>query len=78
MQEINLYRYVVENGIQITPCQKNENDDVYKIRLVADNGMILKKGDNLAYVVDVEINDVENWEEIEDETVEEDEEFEEN
>lgn len=67
MNKINLYCYKEEDGsTTVTPVQRNENDVAVRYRLVADDGKILKKNDDLTFVVDVFEEDIKNWEEIDD------------
>lgn len=65
MQQIELYRYVEADGsITVTPNKRNDNDLIHKYRLIADEGKALTDGENVASVVDVSIDDVSNWTEI--------------
>lgn len=65
MQKIELYRYVeVDNSITVTPNKRNDNDLIHKYRLIADEGKALTDGENIASVVDVSIDDVGKWTEI--------------
>ena len=65
MQQIELYRYVEEDGsITVTPIKRSDTDTVHKIRLVADEEKALTDGENIASVVDVSIGKVEKWTEI--------------
>ena len=67
MNKINLYCYKEEDGsTTVTPVQRNENDVAVRYRLVADDGKILKKDEELTSVVDVFEEDIKNWEEIDD------------
>ena len=45
MQTINLYRYEQNGLVAITPNKRNETDMPYKYRLIAAEGMLVKKGD---------------------------------
>lgn len=64
MKTVNLYRYDETNGIVVTPNIRNDGDAPYAYRLVADDGKILKNGDELTYCIDTKTPD--NWEEIDD------------
>lgn len=64
MKTVNLYRYDETNGIVVTPNIRNDGDTPYAYRLVADDGKILKNGDELTYCVDAKTPD--DWEEIDD------------
>lgn len=65
MQQIELYRYVEQDGsITVTPIKRSDTDTVHKYRLIADDGKALTDGENVASVVDVSIDDVGKWTEI--------------
>lgn len=66
MRTVNLYKYVEANGIVVTPHARNEEDTPNSYRLIADEGKILKNGENLTYCVDTRT--VDGWEEIDDHT----------
>lgn len=38
MEIINLYKYIDEDAITISPIQRHEDDEPYCVRLVADDG----------------------------------------
>lgn len=61
MQIIDLYRYEDNGTVVITPNKRNEKDIPSRARLVADEGAILVKGDIETEVVDVMLNEVEQW-----------------
>ena len=64
MQKIHLYRYTQHNVVIITPVKRNEVDTPHKMRLVADDGYVLKNGETIATAVDTNIEDIELWTEI--------------
>ena len=72
MQIITLYRYKREGGgITVSP-EKPDCEYTTLFRLVADEGMVLSKGDVIAECIDTV--DVEEWVEIEAPVIETDEE----
>ena len=71
MQIVNLYRYEDENGvITITPNARTEADAPSRLRLVAEEGMILTNGETETPVVDIMFEEESNWYEIIDEEAE--------
>jgi hypothetical protein len=71
MQIVNLYRYEDENGVvTITPNPRKETDTPSRLRLVADEGMILTDGNTKTPVVDILPEEADNWHEITDEEAE--------
>lgn len=65
MQKINLYRYEEKNGaIRITPTPANENDSPSRLRLVAEEDMILTNGIVDTPVVDIFFEEIDDWWEI--------------
>ena len=64
MKNINLYRYETGNGVIITPNAKNETDIPSRMRLVADENKALTNGETITLVVDVLLEDIKNWYEI--------------
>lgn len=72
MQRVNLYRYEDENGVvTITPNPRKETDIPSRLRLVADEGMLLTDGNTKTPVVDILPEEASNWHEITDEDAEE-------
>ena len=68
MQRVNLYRYEEENGVvTITPTPRTETDTPSRLRLVADEGMILTDDNTKTPVVDILPEEEPNWHEITDE-----------
>ena len=67
MQIINLYKYIRENGGTTVSPVKPNCDYTEMVRLVADEGKVLVKGDVMTSCIDTDT--VEGWEEI-DEPVE--------
>ena len=65
MQIVNLYRYEHESGVvTITPTPKAETDTPSRLRLIADEGMILTDGNTKTPVVDIMPDDADNWHEV--------------
>ena len=64
MQIIDLYRYEDNGTVVITPNKRNETDIPSRARLVSDEGATLIKGDVETEVVDVMLDEVEHWAEI--------------
>lgn len=64
MQIIDLYRYEDNGTVIITPNKRNETDTPSRARLVADEGAILTNGTAETEVVDVMLDEVELWQEI--------------
>lgn len=65
MQIVNLYRYEDESGVvTITPTPKTETDTPSRLRLIADDGMILTDGHIKTPVVDITLDSLENWREV--------------
>ena len=71
MQKVNLYRYEEQDGsVTITPTQRKKTDKPYKLRLVADEGMVLTNGEVQTYVIDIDFSEEENWREETDNPIE--------
>lgn len=65
----DLYRYRNTNGsVSITTEQRKMTDIPYKKRLIADEGFYLKKGEEVTTAIDVKIEEIDEWTEIERET----------
>lgn len=60
-----IYIYTGENGAIQTPVKLPMQETKQMRRLIADEGKIIKKGDIESTAIDVEIDDVNNWQEIE-------------
>lgn len=66
MRKINLYKYDEEDGTTIiTPIQRTNKDKPYKYRLLADENMELYNGKERFDCVDIKLDDIELWMEIE-------------
>lgn len=63
-----IYIYNGENGVIQTPIKLPIPETKQMRRLIADEGKILKKGDMESTAIDVELDDIENWEEVEQES----------
>lgn len=61
MKVIDLYRYEDNGTVVITPNKRNETDIPSRARLVADEGATLVKGDVETEIVDVMLDEVEQW-----------------
>ena len=62
MQQIELYRYVEQDGsITVTPNKRYDNDLIHKYRLIAEEEKTLFNGTDYAPVVDVIKSDVDKW-----------------
>lgn len=68
MKTVNLYKYEEANGVIVTPNARSEEDAIYAYRLIADEGKILKHGDDAAHCIDTHTPD--DWTECEDDTKE--------
>ena len=67
MQKVNLYLYNDENGVvTITPNPRTETDVPSRLRIVADDGMLLTDGETETPVVDITFDEQETWHEITD------------
>lgn len=64
MQIIDLYRYEDNGTVIVTPNKRNKTDTPSRARLVADEGAVLVKNDTEAEVVDVMLDEVDKWTEI--------------
>lgn len=64
MQIIDLYRYEDNGTVIITPNKRNETDTPSRARLVADENCTLTNGTTEAEVVDVMLDEVDLWHEI--------------
>ena len=64
MQKVNLYRYEDGNTIVITPNPRNETDQPSRMRLIADENAVLINGEIEALAVDVMLDEVDLWNEI--------------
>ena len=68
MQIVNLYRYEDENGVvTITPNPRVETDEPSRLRLIADEEMILTDDNTKTPAKDVMLDEKDNWHEIPDE-----------
>ena len=64
MHKVNLYRYEDGNTIVITPNPRNETDQPSRMRLIADENAVLTNGEIETLAVDVMLDEVELWREI--------------
>lgn len=64
MKVIDLYRYEDNGTVVITPNKRNETDAPSRARLVADEGATLVKGDVETEIVDVMLDEVDKWTEV--------------
>lgn len=65
MQKVNLYRYEESNGtVTITPTPRAETDTPSRVRLIADENAILTDGITETIAVDVMLDEVDKWTEV--------------
>lgn len=64
MRIIDLYRYEDDNAIVITPNPRNEADIPSRARLIADENYTLTNGTKETEVIDVMLDEVEQWSEV--------------
>jgi hypothetical protein len=64
MQKVNLYRYEDGTTVVITPNPRNKTDEPSRMRLIADENAILINGETEALAVDVMLDEVDLWNEI--------------
>lgn len=64
MQKVNLYRYEDNATVVITPNPRNETDQPSRMRLIADENAVLTNGEIETLAVDVMLDEVELWREI--------------
>jgi len=68
MEKVTIYVYKTFNGILQTPIQDaNKKEERTMTRLIAADGMILKKGDIETGCIDVENDETEDWSEVKNE-----------
>ena len=72
MTIVNLYRYETEKGIVITPNKREETDEPYMFRVIADEGKLLTDGTNTMPCIDTHTPDI--YSEVDDPEYEEPEE----
>ena len=63
MQKVNLYRYEENGKVTVTPNKRNETDTPSRMRLIADENCILTNGTTEITVIDVTLDEVDNWSE---------------
>ena len=65
MQKVKLYRYEEVNGmVTITPDRRDDTDLPSRMRLIADESMLLTNGTKEVEVVDVRLDEVDLWHEV--------------
>ena len=64
MQKVELYLYNDGKTVVVTPNKRNETDQPSRMRLIADENAILINGETEALAVDVMLDEVELWREI--------------
>lgn len=64
MQKVNLYRYTQNNVVIITPNKRAETDTPSRMRLIADENCILTNGTIERIAIDVMLDEVDLWQEI--------------
>lgn len=65
MEQIELYRYVDDGKVVVTPVRREDTDAPQKYRLIADEGMELTDGMVTTECIDVLCEDVGTWQEVE-------------
>lgn len=60
MTKMEIYRYIGSNGVIDSPI-KLPMDYTLRYRLIADKNKELVNGDTVATVIDVDVDDVDNW-----------------
>ena len=65
MRKVTVYIYKEKDKTVQTAMKLPEPYSSTKTRLYSDPGMIMKKGNEYAEVIDVENDDVDNWTEVE-------------
>lgn len=68
MQKVDLYRYEENGTVIITPNRRNETDEPSRMRLIAEENAILTNGTTETPAVDVMLDEVDKWTEINAET----------
>ena len=68
MQKVNLYRYEENGKVTVTPNKRYETDTPSRMRLIAEENAILTNGTTETPAVDVMLEDVDKWHEINAET----------
>jgi hypothetical protein len=64
MQKVELYLYNDGKTVVVTPNKRNEIDQPSRMRLIADENAILINGETEALAVDVMLDEVDLWNEI--------------
>lgn len=68
MTKIRKYKYLGRNGNLITRILIDGANNIPMMTLIADEGKILTNGETTSYSVTVELDEVNNWREISDNT----------
>ena len=63
MQKVNLYRYEENGTVIITPNARAETDTPSRMRLIAEENCTLTDGIKEVEVIDVMLDEVDNWHE---------------
>lgn len=64
MQKVELYLYNDGKTVVVTPNKRNETDQPSRMRLIADDNAVLINGETEALAVDVMLDEVDLWNEI--------------
>lgn len=64
MQKVELYLYNDGKTVVVTPNKRNEIDQPSRMRLIADENAVLINGETEALAVDVMLDEVDLWNEI--------------
>lgn len=65
MQKKKIYRVVTEGRVIDTPKKPKGVDYILRYRLIADEGMGLTNGLSIVPMIDVDADQVDQWQEIE-------------
>lgn len=68
MQKVDLYRYEENGKVTVTPNARAETDTPSRMRLIADENAILTDGTTETPAVDVMLDEIDKWHEINAET----------
>lgn len=64
MQKVDLYRYEENGKVTVTPNARAETDTPSRMRLIADENCVLTDGTTETIAVDVMLDEVDLWTEI--------------
>lgn len=64
MTKINRYRYLGKNGILTTSILLQDSTPILMYRLIADEGKALTNGDKYVRMVEIFVEDLDQWTEV--------------